>query len=97
MKIQYHSEAVEELKEAINYYKKIDKNIVIRFLKKFNLALEKVKMFPKAWPVVSNNDIRRCLLNKFPFGIIYFTENDIIYILAIMHLSKKPNYWKERF
>ena len=39
---------------------------------------------------------RRCLTNRFPFGIIYtIIEQDII-IVAVMHLNKQPDYWKKR-
>jgi len=35
-------------------------------------------------------------INKLPYGILYFIENEKIIILAIMHLKKKTGYWKDR-
>jgi toxin ParE1/3/4 len=40
--------------------------------------------------------VRRCLLNRFPYGIIYSPESDVIFILAIMNLHRHPDYWKNR-
>ena len=36
------------------------------------------------------------LTNRFPFGIIYYQQDDEIIILAVMQLNKKPNYWVDR-
>ncbi len=51
---------------------------------------------PEAWPVIEE-DIHRNLLHRFPFGIYYTIENDnSILIIAIMHMSRRPGYWKTR-
>ena len=42
------------------------------------------------------DDIRRCLTNRFPYGIIYYEKDDEIIILAVMQLNRKPDYWKDR-
>ncbi|MBT4287197.1 MAG: type II toxin-antitoxin system RelE/ParE family toxin [Deltaproteobacteria bacterium] len=39
---------------------------------------------------------RRCLIPKFPYGIIYVIESDHIYIVAVAHTMRKPAYWAER-
>jgi hypothetical protein len=33
---------------------------------------------------------------RFPFRIVYLEQPDRIWIVAIAHLSRKPNYWLER-
>jgi toxin ParE1/3/4 len=43
-----------------------------------------------------DEDIRRCLTQKFPYGILYTIEPDYILILAVMHCSREPGYWKNR-
>ena len=43
-----------------------------------------------------DGDIRRCLTNRFPFGVIYYQKDNEIIILAVMQLQRKPNYWKSR-
>ena len=51
--------------------------------------------FPKAWSVIEG-DIRRSLVKRFPYGVLYSEENDEIYIIAVMHLHRFPGYWKHR-
>jgi len=58
-------------------------------------AFSIIKSSPKIWPILSNN-FRRYLLKRFPYGIIYQIKKDYIFIVAIMHLSRKPNYWTAR-
>jgi hypothetical protein len=40
--------------------------------------------------------VRRCLTHTFPYGILYAIEGDFIHVLAVMHCSRKPGYWKDR-
>ena len=40
---------------------------------------------------------RPCLVEKFPYGIIYAVEREEIFVAAVMHLKRKPEYWKGRF
>jgi hypothetical protein len=36
------------------------------------------------------------LLRTFPYGIFYRAEANQVRILVVMHLSRKPRYWKDR-
>jgi hypothetical protein len=33
---------------------------------------------------------------RFPFRVVYLEQPDRIWIVAVAHLSRKPNYWLER-
>jgi hypothetical protein len=35
-------------------------------------------------------------MKRFPYGVIYQTTNEEIFIIAVMHLNREPNYWKTR-
>ena len=32
----------------------------------------------------------------FPYGILYTIERDFVLIVAVMHLSREPEYWRHR-
>jgi hypothetical protein len=32
----------------------------------------------------------------FPYAVIYVGQQDRNWILAVMHLQRRPGYWKER-
>ena len=58
-------------------------------------AIQRSISFPKAWPTIEG-DIRRSLVKRFPYGVLYSEENNGIFILAIMNLHRHPDYWKHR-
>ena len=39
---------------------------------------------------------RRRLLRRFPYGILYKEEESQIVIVAVMHLQRRPGYWRNR-
>jgi len=42
------------------------------------------------------DDIRRKLIRRFPYGVLYSVKTDAVLIIAIMHCSRRPGYWKDR-
>jgi hypothetical protein len=50
---------------------------------------------PFAWRVI-DEDVRRCLIRPFPYGVLYTIEPEQILIVAVMHLSREPGYWLRR-
>jgi hypothetical protein len=45
---------------------------------------------------IIKKDIRKALITRFPFGIYYFVEGEIINIFAVIHFSRNPKIWKQR-
>ncbi len=41
-------------------------------------------------------DIRRAVVQRFPFVIYYQIEEEIIVVLGIIHASRNPHDWKKR-
>jgi hypothetical protein len=41
-------------------------------------------------------ETRRCLLRRFPYGLIYALDQDDILILAVAHTRREPGYWRDR-
>ena len=95
MKFSFHPNAESELNDAIDYYNQIQEGLGLEFAKEVYLTIENIMSYPMAWTVLSKNT-RRCLLNRFPFGVIYQVQSGEIIIIALMHLNRKPGYWKKR-
>lgn len=91
----FHPEAEKELNAAIDYYEDCNKGLGYDFAIEVHSAIERIIAYPKAWPVLED-EMRRCLTRRFPFGILYTIESDSIFILAIMNLHREPGYWKQR-
>lgn len=91
----FHPEAENELNDSIDYYEECKTNLGLEFASEVYQTIQRILTFPTAWQKL-DSDIRRCLINRFPFGIIYYQRNNEIIILAVMQLNRKPNYWKNR-
>ncbi len=89
----FHPEAEKELNDTIDYYNKCKNGLGLEFVKEVYLTIQEIILFPEAWLKISANT-RRCLLKRFPYGIIYYANKDELFIIAIMQLNKKPDYWK---
>ena len=95
MKYVFHPEAEAEFLAAIDYYEGCEPGLGYDFSIEVHSTIENILSFPKAWPILEE-DIRRCLTRRFPYGIVYSQDGDVIFILAVMHLHRDPDYWKDR-
>ena len=95
MKYVFHPEAEAEFLAAIDYYEGCEPGLGYDFSIEVHSTIGNILSFPKAWPILEE-DIRRCLTRRFPYGIVYSQDGDVIFILAVMHLHRDPDYWKDR-
>ena len=58
-------------------------------------AVELIITYPKAWPIMEG-EVRRSLVKRFPYGILYTEEGKDIFVVAVMNLHREPGYWKYR-
>jgi hypothetical protein len=93
--IVLHPAAGAEMRAAAGYYQACQPGLGGRFLDEVSLAGGRITDNPEAWLVISGS-IRRCLLNHFPFALIFSIGSERIYVLAVMHLKREPNYWRSR-
>ena len=95
MTYDFHPEAELELNHAVAYYEKSQPHLGMEFADEVFQTIHRILDFPKAWQPM-HEDIRRCLTKRFPFGVIYYQNNEQIIILAVMQLNRKPDYWVDR-
>jgi plasmid stabilization system protein ParE len=95
MKLHFHPEAALELEEAVFYYEECQAGLGKQLSHEIKSATHLILAHPQAWTIIENN-IRRTLVRRFPYGLLYSFTKDEIYILAVMHLKREPNYWQTR-
>ncbi len=95
MKVSVLAIAEQEISDSLEYYNNQAPGLGYEFVAEVKMTIERIKNCPSAWTTISEN-ARRCLLNKFPFALIYQLLPDEIVIVAAMHLNRKPEYWKDR-
>ncbi|MFA7232279.1 MAG: type II toxin-antitoxin system RelE/ParE family toxin [Victivallaceae bacterium] len=95
MKIIILAVAEQELAEAIAYYNSEYPGLGYELALEAKESLSRINLFPDAWPPFSPNT-RRCLINRFPYGILYRKYETEIIVYAIMHLKRNPENWSKR-
>ena len=94
--IRFHGAAELELEEAIAYYETRESGLGEQFLTEVRRVLSLVSEYPKIGVEIWSTR-RRMLLERFPYGVVYRElEDQTILVLAIMHLRKRPRYWRRR-
>ena len=92
MRIIFDKLAKEELDESIEYYEIEVKGLGRKLREEIKRALRIIKEMPQIGSFESE-DIRRYILHKFPYKILYSIEENYIYVLAIAHMHREPRYW----
>lgn len=95
MKFVFHPAALTEYAEAVRFYVEQRPELAQSFIDAVENAIYRLRESPERYPVLEE-DIRRCMTKKFPYGILYTIEPDYILILAVMHSNRAPGYWKSR-
>lgn len=96
-RVNYAQGVRKEIDDAIDYYEDARVGLGLEFLVEIEKAVEKLAMSPLRYRPV-RSIFRRCLVNRFPYAIIFSHEirTDHINIVAVMHMSRKPDYWLQR-
>jgi toxin ParE1/3/4 len=95
MRHEFHPDALAEYEEAARYYAERDPLLAERFVAAVDDAIQRILDSPTRWRVI-DEDVRRCLTHVFPYGVLYTIEPAFVLIVAVMHCSREPGYWKTR-
>ena len=91
MKYAFHPEALTEYSKAVQYYAQKRTELGQAFIDAVEDAVYRVRESPLRYPIIQE-DIRRCLTQKFPYALLYTVEQDYLLIMAVMHCNRKPGY-----
>ena len=94
-RITFHEDARAELAEASHYYEDRVTGLGHAFIDEVEQGADTIAEHPEAYEKVSDN-LRRKVLAKFPYSLIYAVEPDRIRIMAIAHHKRRPEYWRYR-
>jgi len=94
-RVEVHPEVYTELEEARSWYENNAAGLGSDFLDEIDRAIKTIQRAPEAWPFYMGN-VRRFLVHRFPFAVLYRYDGFKIQIFAVMHLRRKPGYWKDR-
>ena len=90
-----HTEAELELWQAVDYYETKCVGLGLDLEQEVSLALGDIQGAPDRWPI-KGYGTRWRLLKRFPYAVYYLELQDVIWVVALAHTSRKPYYWRSR-
>src|SRR5947208_2689977 len=87
--------AEADLEDAARWYEDERPGLAERFLSDVNRTVARIRQRPLHFPAVSGN-VRRALLHTFPFAVYFQVLDEIVIVLAVLHLRRNPNVWRGR-
>ncbi len=92
---EFHRLAERELNEAAQYYDVEEPGLGSSFLQEVERCFQAIEAHPEAGEILRGS-IRRRLLRRFPYALLYKIKPSGIRILAVMNLKRRPSYWVGR-
>jgi plasmid stabilization system protein ParE len=95
LRVVSHPEADEELEAAATWYEARQPELGDDFLDDFELALRRVIHYPQR-PRFIQGQNRKLNLKRSPYATVYELQQDVLFVKAVVHLHRRPNYWRGR-
>lgn len=95
IRIVLADEAQADALEAFRFYEQRREGLGERFRDHLDIALSRIQETPELYPVV-HRDLRRTLVERFPYFVLYRVYPGLIFIVAVMHARQSPGVWKRR-
>ena len=95
MTYDFHPDARLEYREAAAFYESRRSGLGAAFTLEVESTITRIIDDPRSWRRIEQ-DVPSCRTRTFPYAILYTLERDSVLIVAVMHLRRKPGYWRER-
>lgn len=93
--IVFRVEAQAEFDQALDWYEQQQAGLGNDFLNDVSDTLERVVLMPKSSAQLFE-DVRRTVVRRFPYSILYCIEETQIVVIAVFHTKRNPKTWQER-
>lgn len=95
MRVEFTSEARDDLFEAAAYYEAREQGLGVRFRDEVAEVLRTVVTAPLLWRE-RKGGYRRVNCPVFPFYIAYVIRDGVLVVVAVAHGSRRPGFWHGR-
>ena len=93
-------EAKEELLESAYWYEQKREGLGDDFISAVERGLKTIEKRPRQFTQLNfgnkDREVRRCVLKRFPYLIVFEILPHEILVVAIAHSKRKPKYWSAR-
>ncbi len=83
-------EAKEDIFEAYNWYEDKQTELGERFLNIIDEYFKNISLYPQQYHIEFDN-MRKAIVKKFPFIIVFGIENNDVVVFAVFHTKQNPD------
>lgn len=98
--VRFDAEAEEEFAAAARWYERERPGLGREFLASVDEAVLEVRERPGSFSLVpsipQDLGVRRALVKRFPYAVVFLELADEIRVLAVAHGARRPGYWRDR-
>ena len=91
MRIEFDEIAEIEFRNAYVWYENQRLGLGLEFENCVEAAIDQLLKFPKFGGLITE-ETRRILVRRFPYGIFYKINGELIEIIGIRHFRQKPKF-----
>ena len=95
MQVKFATVAEVELDEATQYYEKKVPGLGTQFRDQVEHSAKQIGRMPLLYAEIRPS-VRRCVLRRFPYSLIYSVETDYVFVIAVAHHKRSLHYWVNR-
>jgi plasmid stabilization system protein ParE len=94
-KLIIRPDAELDIQDAFEWYEAQTLGLGSEFVRAIDVCLSSIGRNPLAYSVIYKQ-VRRVLIRRFPYGIFYVLDKDLIIVVACFHGKRNPKLWKTR-
>lgn len=91
--VELDPRAEQEARAAFHWYRERSERAAEAFQHEIGRAIARIGEAPTASPIV-DGPLRRCLLDRFPYALLYSVEPGRALVIAVAHQHRRPGYWR---
>lgn len=93
--VRFHPDARAELRAAVSFYEGEAPGLCRDLPTEVRVVIDRLDERQDSGSPVEP-DVRRALLARFPFTVVYLISRTSIELVAVMHQRQRPGYWRDR-
>ena len=100
MILRLETAAATDADEVVTWYDQQRSELGDEFLLEFQACLSRIVQGPLPFAKLEGrprgSEIRRCLMDRFPYLIIYQVRSTEVVVLAVIHTQRSLRAWRKR-
>jgi plasmid stabilization system protein ParE len=97
--LTFDRHALAELSDAADWYEQQRTGLAVEFLHEADAVFKHLHERPLLFPrllLCPDLDLRRALLKRFPFAVVFVHAGDEVRVIAVAHAKRREGYWLGR-